>query len=415
MILLPNGCKCSELKVLPKNWKTLKRISSKWKIYYRFYDPNYPNKPQWGKLITIKGMNTLMTPDERRETTKILIDDEIYALTVEGYNPITQDYNGPDIENTYEIRPETVLLEALDQAYLKLELNYSTLQDIKRIKNLFKKSAVTLGYYKLKIEDIKRRHVRAILEHQAQVNNYSNDRYNKVRSYMMGVFKVLMELDTIEYNPIVGISKKKTAKKLREALTDDQVTTIKDHLKNNYYTFYRYAEIFFHSGARSTEMFKLQVKDVDLSNQTFKIWVEKGNRIRQEIRAINNEVLPLWKELLKDGHGKDFIFSKNLIPGPGKISERQISYRWKRHVKDKIEIIIEKYSNLNLDWLFSGRGNMIYSFGKEDVVNEPELHYELKPEDIIKYQKSHIVRIEKELKECQDNLFFKDGKVQRDA
>jgi hypothetical protein len=40
MITLPNSCKCSELKVNPKNRENSRAsVRKNWFIYYRFYNP----------------------------------------------------------------------------------------------------------------------------------------------------------------------------------------------------------------------------------------------------------------------------------------------------------------------------------------------------------------------------------------
>lgn len=37
---LPNGCKCSDIKVHPDNWNTSKNaIDKDWRLHYKFYDP----------------------------------------------------------------------------------------------------------------------------------------------------------------------------------------------------------------------------------------------------------------------------------------------------------------------------------------------------------------------------------------
>jgi len=42
---------------------------------------------------------------------------------------------------------------------------------------------------------------------------------------------------------------------------------------------------------------------------------------------------------------------------------------------DKIKIILEKYPNLNVEWLLTGRGDMLKSPNKEVVLEEPAVAY----------------------------------------
>ncbi len=76
MISLPNNCRCSELKVMPKNWKNQHASLKKdWYLYYRFYDPIFKANRQFpkGKLIIIKGMNQYKILSQRRDVTNHLI------------------------------------------------------------------------------------------------------------------------------------------------------------------------------------------------------------------------------------------------------------------------------------------------------------------------------------------------------
>lgn len=346
MILLPNNCYCSKLIVNPANWKRAgsSSLDKPWRITYRFYDTQYKNTKLWGRLISIKGMNHLKTIEERREATRELLDNELYMLKVDGYNPITKTFNGQTLEIDSGINPSTPFIEALKIAITKLEIAKKTREDLARSMDYFIESIEQLRYHQLQIGDVRRSHIRAVLDNQARVNDYSNDRYNKVRAYSVMVFKELMGQDAIDYNFVTGIPKRKTVKKIREVLTEEELIKVKAHLKENYYTFYRYMEIFFHSGARSSELMSIKKRDVSLRSQTFKITVKKGRSYAEELRAINNNALPFWEELLTGAKDADFLFSKNLEPGPDKIDEWQISTRWRKHVKKKLGIEADFYS-----------------------------------------------------------------------
>ncbi|WP_179022077.1 tyrosine-type recombinase/integrase [Winogradskyella forsetii] len=350
MILLPHGCSCSELAVNPRNWKTGGKtlLKKKWRIHYYFRDPEFKDKYPYGKLIPIKGMNHFKTLAERRAATELLIDEEIYILKTKGYNPITKTTNGPEIELIYDIHPETKVNEAIQLAANKIEGEKSTLSDVKTAVKYFKKSCNQLRYHILKIEDLKRAHVKNILENQRIQNDYSNARYNKIRAYMHMVFNQLLESDAIEFNLVSGIKKKKETKKIKVTLSDEALENVRTHLKENHYTFYRYFEIFFRSGSRSTELFSLKFKDVDLQNQRFKVLVKKGKYYEEQWRAININTLHHWKELLNMAQPGDYMFSYDFSPGATKIQARQVSRKWNKYVKKKLSVTCDFYSMKHL-------------------------------------------------------------------
>ena len=60
MVNLPNGCKCIDFTVFPKNWHS-KRASLKegWYIKYRFYHPEYsqPKQIMVNSCIILRQLN----------------------------------------------------------------------------------------------------------------------------------------------------------------------------------------------------------------------------------------------------------------------------------------------------------------------------------------------------------------------
>lgn len=138
---------------------------------------------------------------------------------------------------------------------------------------------------------------------------------------------------------------------LNECIHDKERQKIDNYLKPNFYTFWRFINIFFHSGARENEMLALQAKNVDVEKHRFKILIKKGRQKREVYRTIKDIALPLWVEILKDANPEDYLFSVGLKPGPKKIIREQITRRWNVHVKKKLNISADFYSlkHLNID------------------------------------------------------------------
>lgn len=345
MIQLPNGCACSEPSVYPKNWKSCKTsaIKKKWYIQYYFHDPELKEKYKYGKLVIIKaGINRFKTVTERRTAVKALRNDEINRLH-NGYNPITNKTTTP-FDFDYEIDPHTASEKAIKKAAEKITGAKSTRSDLNTVSRHLKKSLKQLRLDTIPIKDLKRRHIKATLENLAQTRNYSSARYNKVRSYVMIIFSELVELETIDYNPVREIKKRKVVKKIRTILTENERRKVNSYLKENVYSFWRFCQVFFHSGCRITELMQVKSNDVNILKGEFKVLVKKGRNYEEQLRPINKNVKKLWMELLNQAQTTDYLFSTHLIPGSVAISERQITRRWKRHVKDKLNITADFYA-----------------------------------------------------------------------
>ena len=356
MIQLLNNCQCSQPTVAPKNWKKgpVSLLKKDWYIQYYFRDAVSAHKYPTGKLIIVKGMNKYKTLNERRVATQTALDIEIDMLTNYQYNPIT-GFRKDIIKtnNEYEISPDTMFFDALQDAFQRIDCGNETKIDIKSVLKYVSSAGEQLQYHQLAISQVRRKHLKIILDQVGKLTavNYTANRYNVYRKYLHRLFEELIQLEAIESNPVKGIAKKTTVKKMRQVLTIKEREAVNKHLKIKHYTFWRFCQILFHSGARITELLQIKKSGVDLENQTFQNTIKKGKQ-HQEVRGtIKNNALFLWTELIKDAGVNDYIFSKKLCPGPVSINAKQITIRWRTHVKEKLEITADIYSlkHSNLD------------------------------------------------------------------
>jgi len=357
MISLPNNCSCTELKVSPKNWNTAKAsLKRPWIIYYRFYDPSIPHTPgtKKGKLKIIKGMNQFTTLKARQEATRALIESEMSLLLEQDYNPITGTYEQP-VDTTFAegmIDPGTPFIDALNSAQKTIKKAKSTMDDIKSTVRGVTAAAQTLRIATMPIGKVTRKHIKAIFQQCAKDNpNWSAHRHNQYRSYLMILFSELIELEATEIDPVVRIKKQKTVKRIRQRLTLDERVKVNEELRANHYAFWRFMQIFFHSGAREAELMLVKKEDVDLVNQRYKMTIRKGHQLRELWRTIKDIALPLWSEVADQATAGQYLFAKGLVPGSTAIHSNQICRRWNRHVKKKLGITADFYSlkHSNLD------------------------------------------------------------------
>lgn len=347
-MLLHNNCRCSKLSVHPKDWKTVRASTKKdWYITYRFYDPTVTDiktgkvKP---KLITIKGMNTFKDVLQRRTITQNLLDNELDLLLNKAYNPITKQFS--HIEQTeYEIDPHTPFITALQLALEKIKCEKCTKEDIKSVLKYFEIAAIQLRFDKLQISQVKRKHIKLTLNHCEKVKEkWSANQFNHYRKYLSILFTELCELDAVEYNPIRDLSKQKTITKIRETLSTEDRIKVDAHLKNNHYNLWRFMHIFFHSGARESELVALKGVDVDLKKQRYKVIIKKGKTHRQVYKTIKDIALPLWTEIMQHCKADDFVFGLGLEANIKPTTNHLISKYWLKYVKKPLGITADFYS-----------------------------------------------------------------------
>jgi len=332
MIKLFEGCYCSDFKVSPKNWNKPSASTAKdWRIYYRFYDPLYDNP----KFVEIKGMNRAKDLQERREVTRDMLEAVRENMVENGWNPLRNVHMKP-VEFESELDPKTPMVEALKIALSKVDGVGGTINDITSVVKGVTKAAKELKYDKIPIAQVTLKYYKSIFNQISKTNRrFSSNRQNMYRAYLMKIYKELLQMEAVEYNYPSGIARKEVLKKERVMLSDSERSNIDKSLKNNHYYFWRAIHIFYKSGARETELVKVQRKHIDLEGQSVLYTVLKG-RSREVRRPIQDDILPLWTEIVQECKTPDdYIFSRWLIPGQRTkhIRPDQLGRRWNKYVK----------------------------------------------------------------------------------
>lgn len=328
MIYLSNGCRYSALSVNPKNWKSKNAsVKKKWRITYRFYD-------RIGKVkqVALKGMNHFRSLEERQIATRALVENEVKLLTHHCYNPITGHTSEPS--ETSDINPCTGFIDALRYAKEQLECSAGTMASINSAINVLEKIAEDLRIENKAIGEIRPKNIMQLLKKVTSVSSY-----NHYRAYLLMIFKQLFLLDAIEINPVRDIPKKKTIRRIKTVLSAAERKTVNDYYYTNFYYHWRYMQIFFHSGTRSTELFSVKAKNVDLKNQRYKCLVKKRRVWTEVYKTIKDVALPLWKEVLNEVKDQEhYLFSKYLRPGATMKHPGIVTQHWRKHIKKKLGI-----------------------------------------------------------------------------
>lgn len=389
MISIRNGCSRSPITVYPENWnvdpETLpadKRdgivaiiLATEWRVVYRYYDPAFKGTALWGKQFPTKGMNRYKNLQERQDYARSVIEELTTLLDNEFYNPVTKRFLLPSFS---EIDTNTPLSHALTEAHKKLKCAPGTAADIGRALVHIQAAVSELRMARTPVSEIKIREciillnkVRemkhkkrdadiAILKNAFKARNIEKEKFaiemqklekykfgassfNHYRSYLIMLFSVIVPLANMAGNPAEKINKEKEIKKIRDVLTDQQRKLVNTYLQENYYEYWRFLQIFFHSGGRITEMLRVELDHVDLANQRFKVLILKGAGYEQVWKVIKNIALPYWKEAVEEAkqlkaNGQPvYLFGKNQKPEirTKPINEEQIGRRWRERVKHK--------------------------------------------------------------------------------
>jgi integrase len=381
MIVLPNNCKCSELKIHPKNWNQPDADTKvEWYIYYRFYEHGRPPKQ---KKIKVNLFSTLA---QRQKHVNQLLKQERKDLE-EGYNPWLRELVEPPVTEQDEDpkkfipKPDSKIIPSLKFAVETVAsrgLNKNSIRDFKRYMDYFIEAVKYCDMASLKLSEVNPAHIRICLNacrtlaqkrkersmgtkspiHQT----FSNHTWNVYLKNVKTCFQVLTDDRIKDYNPGTSIRKLPVLEKQREKLDVEGREVLQQKLKTVNPNFLRFLKIFFHSGGRLTELLKVKVKDVDFNKQIFKVQVLKGGLCKEESRVIKDVALPLWKEVLKNAPDPQwYVFCYRFLPGPGVLPRNvkrnaatpemykpmdgsQLSKKYRKLVKEGIGITADLYA-----------------------------------------------------------------------
>lgn len=327
---LLNGCSRTAVFISPKKYKTFttKNFPKQWFVQCRFFDPQFEDHYPDGFPYRVKFSGDKLS--EMKIRAEIFLEEMEMRLDQQNFNPITKAYMADRIG---DLHPNLDLISALEEAHKKLSPVWSKSHslEVKRCINSVNNHLFSTKFYDVIIHEVKTWHVKTLLD----AMNLPDVSYNRFRSYLQSLFKELTQYGCCDHNPVDNISIKAVTKNIREVISEEKLKFVYKHLQTKNYSFFRYGKIFFYSGGRSSEFMQLQRKHVDLENQEYQILIKKRNRKTWVKKIIIPAAIPYWKEIIELCEDpEDYIFSKGLVPGEIPISSKQISRRWKRHVKD---------------------------------------------------------------------------------
>ena len=380
------GCSYTEFWVSPANWQkaTKKDLDKEWYVQCTFFDPRYEKKYPKGFPYRKKA-NRPNTIEERKAMISFLLKNIPKQLN-DGYNPIIKKYMHLQKEGLY---PDLHFIEAFRRA---LEIKTGTKSHLYNIKcaiDRLEKASEVLEMQNIKIKDLRRVDLKRMLDWLQLPDKY----YNRFVIYFSSLYRELIEYECCESNITRDIYPKKTFKEPRLVLEKNELDKVKEHLEEHYPDFYRYMMIFLYSGARNTELFRLQRKDVDLDKQEFVILLEKGGQYKRCTKVILSPALEYWCEVCEECQSPDdYLFSLNFVPSK-KMGHTEIVTRfWKRNVKDKLGVDADFYAlkHYMLDNLDSDTAMLLASHTNKNTTAIYQVNKAKKDREMLKQLKIEI-------------------------
>lgn len=307
-----------------------------------------------GKLKKYKkGINYIKNLREREVFGNALVN-EIHRKLKNGWNPFVPD--------PIEIQDDIFIVNALNFALQEKKpvLAAKTYSSYLGTLRFIIKAIKSLNLEYLKIQNVKRIHIRAIIKRAKEQNKWTNNARNKHLGQLGAIMSELIDFDYIEYNPCHKIKPLPVEESMANRTpTDQEHDKIKKQLLVKDPNFYKFIETEYHTGIRPKEILAIQIKMINLEIREIilpPVITKSGTKKRHVV--INDYMLEMFLKMNIYDFPDDFYlfgsFRKNgmgnvgkfedFIPGPTPVKRDTATKRWNKLIKKDLGIDINMYA-----------------------------------------------------------------------
>lgn len=256
---------------------------------------------------------------------------------------------------------QMLFLDALDFALEKKKehlakktyLGYKgTLSFVKTATN-----ALMLDY--LTVHEVKRAHIRTIIEKAKDQRKWSNKAYNKNLNYLKAILSELIQWDIIETNPAHKIKNLQVSEsRANIPPTLEEHSKIKACLEIHHPYFYNFILTEYHTGIRPKEILLIKIEMINLKRNEIILPPEITKNKKERIVPINHHLATVFEAMELDLYPSNFyIFGSyrergkgnigkhlDFIPGPTPIKRDTATKRWHSIIKKGLGIDVNMYA-----------------------------------------------------------------------
>lgn len=157
--------------------------------------------------------------------------------------------------------------------------------------------------------------------------------YNNHLAFIKGFLNFCVAHGYLKENLATNIPKKQEGEKKRKLLTPEAKLKIKEIETTNFHYFTLCMTTYF-CFIRPTELSKLLVSNVDLSNSTITVPGEASKNKSTDTITIPKSFLPILTKHLVNARMNDFLFSLNdFKPGKSQVNPKKIYDTWQKYIK----------------------------------------------------------------------------------
>ncbi len=188
-------------------------------------------------------------------------------------------------------------IDAIDFALSKCVLASKSKSCYTSAVKFFKESAKKLHFDRIQITQLKRMHIKLMLDELKQRRSWSNHAYNKYLGYFAGVLSRLVEYEIIEHNPAHKIKNLPLAETQKFVpLDESEKKILRVELTKIHPNFFTYLMVVYHTGIRPKEALALKISDVNFQRKIITI---KPDLLLENSKTKSIRIVPINEHLLQ--------------------------------------------------------------------------------------------------------------------
>ncbi|PKH50876.1 integrase [Tenacibaculum sp. Bg11-29] len=302
-----------------------------WEIIYYAIDPYEvdPNKKLKRKRNRVKKIEN--KTERRKHAVRIIANLNSKLQT--GWTPFIQDQNIKSFANLFDVFD--IFIKQIEQQIIKGALREDTLRAYKSYINNLKEFLKKEKKQDCFVTDFNETLSRDFLDMIFYQRKNSARTHNNYLAFI-GIFtRWLIKRRYINVDFTSLLSKIKQNEKKRTIIPKTERELIFNHLKKTNYHYGVLCQTAFYCLIRRTELTKLKVKDVILSNGIINVPAEASKNRKSQIVTIPLDIMTILAKHLSKANNSDYLFSADSFkPGSQKGDPKKISDTWTKLRKE---------------------------------------------------------------------------------
>jgi integrase len=296
-------------------------IGRSWYVDFFAFDPSL------GKMRRKKYMlNHYHQQRQKRDIASILIHN-LYEKLKAGWNPFingrkTRQFT--DFESVVQRYVEyTLIAEKKEIIKPKTGIDYRS--RMKQLQEYMQESGNKIGY----IYQFDRIFAVDFLDYLIYDKDVSAKTRNNYRTWLSTFGTWLTDRQYIDINPIEGIHLMREKEKNRDAIPVGQLRRLREYLVNRTPPFYLACMMEYYTFIRPGELRYIKIGDISIKDQTIYVSSDVSKNRKGQVVAISDALLKMMiSQHVFDHPSQDYLFGKDIFPGPEQIYINQFRKEW---------------------------------------------------------------------------------------